>query len=283
MSILQILLISLIQGITEWLPVSSSGHVLLISKIFGYDGQEELLINTCAHAGTLAAMVLYFRNEIREAIFGGLDLATSLSSRSSLNDRGRLALNIIVATPIVLTVGLLYEILLPESVTLELRSIPVVAIATIGFGLLLWWADSVGMTSKTIRTMSWQNATLIGASQSLALIFPGASRSGVTMMTCRFLGFGRIEAAKFSILIGAPVLFASSVYSAMVLLSDQASSVSFGVSQALSVTILAFISGYGSIAVMLALLRRMGFLPFVLYRIGLGLILLLMTPSLFWT
>ncbi len=282
MSFLQILLISLIQGITEWLPVSSSGHVLLASKLFGFDGREELLVNTCAHAGTLGAMVLYFRKELLEAIIGSANIVTTLSSRSPLSRNGNLALNVIVATPIVVIVGLLYEVMLPDQATLALRSVPVVASATIGFGLLLWWADRVGKTSKTIEGMNWRNATLIGASQSLALIFPGASRSGVTMMTARFLGFGRIEAARFSILIGAPVLLASSIYSAIVLFTGHGSVVSIGVPQALLVTLLAFVSGYASIAIMLTLLKRVGFLPFVIYRIALGLILLLMTPSLFW-
>ena len=283
MSLIQILFISLIQGITEWLPVSSSGHVLIASKVFGYEGREELLINICAHAGTLAAMILYFRNEIKDALYGGVEILTSYSSKNAVSGRGRLAINIIVATPIVVIVGLMYETLLPESATLVLRSIPMVASATIGFGLLLWWADSIGQTSRTISSMSWRHAILIGASQALALIFPGASRSGVTMMTCRFLGFSRLDAAKFSILIGAPVLFASSVYSGISLITAQESAVGVGIPQALLVVILAFVSGYVSIAAMLSLLKRVGFLPFVIYRIILGAILLLMSPSLFWT
>lgn len=283
MSLFQILLIALIQGITEWLPVSSSGHVLLASQMFGYQGQDELFINTCAHAGTLAAMLLYFRKEVMEAVYGGVEVVTSYSSKRKLSDKGNLAINIVVATPIVIIVGILYETLLPETVTLALRSVPVVASATIGFGLLLWWADSIGGTSNTIKSMTWRNAMLIGASQSLALVLPGASRSGVTMTACRLLGFGRIEAARFSILIGAPVLIASSLYSVILLFAGKESVVSVGMLEALLVAIMAFVSGYVSIALMLTLLKQIGFLPFVIYRIGLGIILLLMTPSLIWT
>lgn len=283
MSLFQILLIALIQGITEWLPVSSSGHVLIVSQMFGYQGHDELFINTCAHAGTLAAMLLYFRKEVMDAVYGGIEVVTSYSAKRKLSDQGNLAINIIIATPIVVIVGILYETLLPETVTLALRSVPVVATATIGFGLLLWWADSVGRTANTIKTMTWRNAILIGASQSLALVFPGASRSGVTMTACRLLGYGRIEAARFSILIGAPVLFASSVYSVIMLMTGQESAISVGILEALLVAVMAFVSGYVSIALMLTLLRKIGFLPFVIYRIGLGIILLLMTPSLLWT
>lgn len=283
MSLFQILLIALIQGITEWLPVSSSGHVLIASQMFGYQGHDELFINTCAHAGTLAAMLLYFRKEVMDAVYGGIEVVTLYSAKRKLSDQGNLAINIIIATPIVIIVGILYETLLPETVTLALRSVPVVASTTIGFGLLLWWADSVGRTANTIKTMTWRNAMLIGASQSLALVFPGASRSGVTMTACRLLGYGRIEAARFSILIGAPVLFASSVYSVIMLTARQESAISVGILEALLVAVMAFVSGYVSIALMLTLLRKIGFLPFVIYRIGLGIILLLMTPSLLWT
>ena len=136
MSLLQLILISIVQGITEWLPISSSAHVLLLSDSFGVTGRDELLINAVSNLGTLAAMLVYFRKDVASAVAGGVELLGAPVRKTPLSPGARLAACVIVATPLALIVALLYEAALPEAIQATLRSVPVVAGATIVFGLL---------------------------------------------------------------------------------------------------------------------------------------------------
>ena len=279
MSFFQLLIIALIQGVTEWLPISSSGHVLLASDLFGLGGRDELLINAVSNLGTLAAMLIYFRKDVGAAILGGFELIGAAVTKADLSTGARLALHILIATPFALAVAVAYEVLLPETAQDALRSVWTVAAATIGFGLLLWWADARGGRDKTEADMTLRDAALIGASQAAAAVIPGTSRSGITMTTARALGYGRTEAARFSMLIGAPILAAAGLYGALGLMdADQAAGV-VTLQDGLIVAAFSFLSGIASIAALMALLRRMSFLPFVLYRLALGAVLLLTAPT----
>ena len=278
MSLLQLFIIAIVQGLTEWLPISSSGHVLLAANYFTLEGRDELLINAVSNLGTLAAMLIYFRKDVIAAILGGFELLGAATSSAPLSRGARLALCIIVATPFAVAAAIGYEVLMPETLQAHLRSVWTVAGATIGFGLLLWWADVAGAKHRTESDMTFTHAALIGATQAIAALIPGTSRSGITMTAARALGYERTEAARFSMLIGAPILAAAGLYGAYGLLdADTANSV-VSLQDGLIVALIAFVSGIASIHVLMTLLKRMSFLPFVIYRLILGVGLLLAAP-----
>lgn len=278
MSFLQLFLIAVVQGLTEWLPISSSAHVLLASDFMGLVGRDEVLINAASNTGTLIAMLLYFRKDVGAAVLGGFELAVTPVTKRPLSAGARLALCILVATPFALIGAVIYENIAPESLWTALRSIYAVAASTILFGALLWWADARGGQSRSEGDMTLRDAFLIGASQLIAVIIPGTSRSGITMTTARALGYERVEAARFAMLIGAPILAAVSLYGLMGLASAPAGGEGATITDGLIVAAIAFVSGYASIGLLMTLVRKMSFLPFVLYRFALGIALLATSP-----
>ncbi len=278
MNLLQLIIIAALQGVTEWLPISSSGHVLLASNWFGLEGRDELLMNAVSNIGTLLAMLVYFRKDVWSAIMGGFELVGAPITKKPLSRGANLALCIIVATPFALVVAALYEKLIPASLQDTLRSVETVAASTIIFGLLLWWADVKAPRHRTEADMTLNHAFWIGATQAIAALIPGTSRSGITMTTARAFGYERSEAARFSMLIGAPILAAAGLYGALGLL-DPASGVSTVTFQdGMIVTGVAFLTGIASIWFLMSIIKRMSFLPFVLYRLLLGLALVLTSP-----
>lgn len=280
MSLLQLFILSIVQGITEWLPISSSGHVLLISGVFGVVGQDEILINLMAHVGTLLAVLAYFRSDVKRAIYGGFELVGIGRQAGGLSANGRLALLILASLPATLVIAGLF-VGLPAELQLSLRSVWVVSASTIIFALALWWADARPRKDRTEADMSLKEAGLIGATQAIAALVPGTSRSGITMTAARAMGFSRTEAARFSMLIGAPLIFISGLYAFYELLSAEAGASTLPLSDGLIVAGLSAVSGYASIAILMKLLERMSFLPFVIYRLVLGAALLLASPLAF--
>jgi len=278
MSLLQLFIIAVLQGLTEWLPISSSGHVLLAANYFTLEGRDELLINAVSNLGTLLAMLIYFRKDVLAAIAGGFELVGAGFRSAPLSRGANLALCIIVATPIAVIAAVSYEVLLPETIQNQLRSVWTVAAATIGFGLLLWWADVVGGKDRTEADMTLGHAALIGATQAIAAIIPGTSRSGITMTAARALGYERTEAARFSMLIGAPILAAARLYGAYGLLDAETAGSVVTLQDGLIVALIAFVSGIASIHALMTVLKRMSFLPFVIYRLILGVGLLIAAP-----
>lgn len=280
MSFLQLAIIAIIQGLTEWLPISSSGHVLLAANLFTLEGRDELLINAVSNLGTLAAMLIYFRRDVTAATLGGFELIGAGFKKTALSRGAKLALCIIVATPIAVVAAIAHEMFVPDSIQAHLRSVWTVAGATIGFGLLLWWADVAGSKDRTEADMTLGHAVLIGATQAIAAIIPGTSRSGITMTAARALGYERTEAARFSMLIGAPILAAAGLYGAIGLLDAETAGGVVTLQDGMIVAVLAFLSGIASIHALMTLLKRMTFLPFVIYRLLLGAGLILAAPVL---
>ena len=278
MSLLQLIIISLVQGITEWLPISSSGHVLLVANMFTLQGRDELLINAVSNLGTLAAMLIYFRRDVVAATLGGFELVGAGFRKTPLSRGANLALCIIVATPIALIAAVAHEMFVPDSIQAHMRSVWTVAGATIGFGLLLWWADVAGGKDRTEKDMTLGHAVIIGATQAIAALIPGTSRSGITMTAARALGYERTEAARFSMLIGAPILAAAGLYGAIGLLDAETAGGVVTLQDGMIVAALAFVSGIASIHALMTLLKRMSFLPFVIYRLLLGAGLILAAP-----
>jgi undecaprenyl-diphosphatase len=225
-------------------------------------------------------MLLYFRKDVAAAIAGGFELIGAPARKAPLSRGGRLALCILVASPVVLLGSVLYERLAPDALVEGLRSIYVVAATTIVFAALLWLADIRGGRTRTEADLTLRDAFLIGATQLIAVIIPGTSRSGITMTAARALGYERTEAARFAMLIGAPILFAVSAYGLLGLMNAPEGESLVTLADGLLVAGVAFVSGYASIGLLMTVVRRMSFLPFVLYRFALGAALLLMSPAI---
>lgn len=279
MSLMQLVIISVIQGITEWLPISSSGHVLLAADYFGLEGRDELMINAMAHLGTLFAVLAYFWRDVGRAVAGGFELINAPFRRVGLSRDAWLAIFILASMPVGVAGALAHEVFFPEALQDQLRSMETVALATIVFGLALWAADVFGRQTRTEADMTVTHAVLIGATQAIAALVPGTSRSGITMTAARALGYSRPEAARFSMLIGAPLLAAGGLYAVLQLAdADPEMTGTTTLNDGLVVAGLSFVAGFASIFILMAVVRRISFLPFVLYRLLLGGVLLMMSP-----
>ena len=258
MSLLHLIILAIVQGITEFLPISSSAHLILAPQVSGAADQGPL-IDVMAHFGSLFAVIVYFRKDIMDIAAGKIAL---LSGR--LTPGGRLALMVGVATPPVLIVGAgLYMSGLVDA----LRTPLVIAISTLVFAAPLWLADHFGKQIKTTETMSWRDGILLGLAQMFALI-PGASRSGVTMTAARALGLTRPEAARFSMLMALPVIGAFGALALIELASGHAAGASL--IDGLIVAALSFVTAWLAIALLMRFVDKIGFLPFVIYRVVLA-------------
>lgn len=263
MSFFHLVILALIQGITEFLPVSSSAHLILLPVLMHWADQGAL-IDVMAHLGTMFAVLVYFRRDIGAVARGKLALL-----KGKMTPGGRLALLVGVATPPVLIGG--GVIFFTES-TDFLRNPALIAWATIIFALLLWAADALRPQRRDTESLSYLDAFLIGLAQLLALI-PGTSRSGITMTAGRALGMTRPESARFSMLMAIPVIAAFGIIAGIDLYLDGSGA---SLTDGLTVMALSFLSAIASIAVLMKLLERMSFLPFVIYRLILGALLLLL-------
>lgn len=255
-SIEHLILIALVQGITEFLPISSSGHLILVPTLTG-EADQGLVIDVAVHVGTLLAVCLYLWRDI-----GRMTIGTLNGLRGRRDPGFRLALQLVLATIPVVGVGYALQHYFGGMP----RSAEIVAWATLGFGILLGIADRVGMTIRRIEHMRYGEALFIGLAQVLALI-PGTSRSGITMTAARALGYERQEAARFSMLMGIPTILAAGTLIGLDLYESGDARLT---ADALIAGGLAFIAALISIALMMGWLKRASFLPFVVYRILLG-------------
>lgn len=262
MPLLHIAILALIQGISEFLPVSSSGHLVLVPWLLGWKDQG-LIIDVAVHVGTLGAVMVYFKSDIAMILTG---LLRWLKGRG-FNDGARLAAYLVIGTIPVVIAGFLINSVYPNGI----RSITVIGWATLGFGILLWISDRFGVTLKRIEHLKLFDVMVIGLSQMLALI-PGTSRSGITMTAGRLLGMERSDVARFSMLLSIPTIIGAGTLKGYELF--QAGDTSLNISVFVAV-VLSFITAFIAIFLMMAWLRRATFTPFVIYRILLGGFLLL--------
>ncbi len=259
MTLIQIIVLSLIQGLTEFLPVSSSAHLILGSKVFDWPDQG-LVFDVATHLGTLLAVLVYFRVDIKNMI------KPWLGSTNADEASRKLGLILVVASiPAILAGGLLHG-----WVESALRDMRVIAFSTLGFGLLLWWADARFARSKLLADMNMKSGLMIGLAQMLALV-PGTSRSGITITMGRMLGFNADSAARFSFLLSIPIIAAAGAYGVLRMILSDADIDWFQFGLAIGLSALA---GWLCIAAFLALLQRVGLVPFVIYRLALGVALL---------
>ncbi len=255
-----ILILAVVQGITEFLPISSSGHLILTSQVLGWPDQG-LTMDIAVHVGTLFAVMVYFWRDLASMAVGAVDLVKGRESPGA-----RLALFVFIGTIPVVVAGYFGQSL----VETYLRSAEVIAWTTLCFGLLLWTADRIGMTLRKLDHLSWGGVIFIGLMQVLALV-PGTSRSGITMTAARFLGLERSEAARFSMLLSIPTILGAGSLGGWKLY--QSGDLALG-GDALIAALIAFVTAIIAIWALMQWLRRASFTPFVLYRIALGLGLL---------
>lgn len=264
MSIEQIIVIAIIQGLTEFLPVSSSGHLALIPVVTDWPDQG-VITDVMVHVGSLFAVIAYFWRDVWNLLCGTWDMV-----RFRTTDNSRMALYIALATIPALAVGAALKL----TGTLDaLRANPVtlakiVAWAAVVYGILLWLADTIGSRLKRMEDMKLAPALIIGFAQALALI-PGTSRSGATMTAARFLGFERAEAARFSFLLGIPAIAAAGGFTAI-----EAIQLGEGIpSFAIWAAILTFFAAFLAITLLMALVKRVGLWIFMVYRLALAAVL----------
>ena len=256
MSTLEIVVLALIQGLTEFLPISSSAHLILPSQLFGWQDQG-LAFDVAVHAGTLIAVVGYFRVEV-----GRMLLAWIESIRGRQSAEGRLAWTIVLAT---IPAGLA-GLSLGDFIETHLRSTYVIIATTLIYAPLLLWAERSSKAQRDEYAIGWRLALIIGCAQALALI-PGTSRSGITITAALFLGLSRQAAARYSFLMSIPVIFLAGGLETLKL-AQATGPVDW---QAIGLgTLLAFISAYACIHLFLKLIDRIGMIPFVIYRLLLG-------------
>lgn len=266
------LLLALVQGITEFLPVSSSGHLVLVPSITN-QSDHGVSIDVAAHIGTLIAVMIYVRSDLFK-----MTLALQNTVLKTLRPNANILIDVpslmmikilIIATIPVIIAGFLISLFEPDM----LRLVQTVAISNIIFAIFLWHSDKTSPSEHTLSEMGLKQALFIGLAQMLALI-PGTSRSGVTMTMARYLGFERLSAARFSLLLSIPVIVAAGCLQIVKLIRQE--NIVVGTA-ALYVAIFSSIIALGAIHGMMKWLGRANFNLFVYYRFALGLVLLIIS------
>jgi undecaprenyl-diphosphatase len=259
---LQLLVLAVIQGLTEFLPISSSAHLILPAQLLGWQDQG-LAFDVAVHIGTLLAVMLYYRQYLARMTLGALHGVR----KRQMNEHLRLGLLLAWATVPAVICGFLFKDMIEE----QSRSVAVIATTTWGFGALLWLADARGSQRNSMMAMGFAAATLIGLAQALALI-PGTSRSGITITAALLLGLRREDAANFSFLMSIPVILGAVV----LMIGDVATEEHiYSLVQLLTACLVSAVVAYLTIAFFIRLVNRLGMLPFVIYRLLLGAVLAL--------
>jgi undecaprenyl-diphosphatase len=256
----QIIVLALIQGITEYLPISSSGHEILVPALTGWPDQG-VLTDAVTNLGTLMATIIYFWRDVVAMFWGLIDI---VKRRATFNSK--LVINVIIGTIPITIIGLIFHLTgFDQYIRLPL----VVAVNSIVFGLFLFAADEYGLNRNRVNDITPKTALLFGLAQMLALS-PGTSRSGVTITAGRALGFTRSDAARFAFLLSIPANAEGSVIKIGQALKDQVPITG----PMVLCGVLTFFVGLGTITILMKLIRNHSFLPFVFYRIVLGLFML---------
>ena len=261
MPLFHLIVVALIQGVTEFLPVSSSGHLILVPAFTGWEDQGQA-IDVAVHVGTLFAVMLYFASDTGRLIRGTGHL---LSFRDT--PERRLALLMLIATVPVMAFGLVLKL---TGFDMALRSAVVIGWAMILFGLVLWWADRTGGTAREMGDWNARDAVLMGLWQAVALI-PGTSRSGATITGARALGFERSDGARIAMLMSIPTIIAAGGLTTIDLIGETA-----GQWRDMALAALfSFLAALLALGLMMRLLRSVSFTPYVIYRLILGAVILI--------
>ena len=250
MELIQLTILSLVQGLTEFLPISSSAHLILVSSFMDWPDQG-LTTDIFAHFGTLIAVIFYFRGDLKEII-----------KNLNLFEKNNLGLNLLIATVPIAIAGFMSK----DFIEMNLRSEDVIFWTTLIFGLVLIFSNNLSIDQKNLNQISLRDSLLIGSFQVFALI-PGSSRSAVAMIAALLLGYRKYDAAKFSFLLAVPTLFL--VFTSELLdLSQESTNISyFNLTYVASIS---FLSAISCIHILLKFIEKIGFVPFGIYRIFLA-------------
>ena len=261
MILYHIILLAVIQGLTEFLPVSSSGHLGLFhcftDQCDHWDA-ENVTMDIAVHVGTLLSVLLYFWRDVVKMILGAKDIGTGKAK----TDNANLLLFVLISSIPVIVAGFALKTFEPD----WLKTLHVIAWATLIFGIVLWWADTKTTATREMKDLTLKDAIIIGCSQILALI-PGTSRSGITMTAARFLGFSRTEAAHYSLLLAMIAISGAGMLIGLDIIKEE--NVQLG-KDALIAVCFSFFSGLIAIALMMKFLEKFTFTVFALYRVILG-------------
>lgn len=254
--------LGLIQGLTEFLPVSSSAHLRVIGPLLPSGGDPGAAFTAITQLGTEAAVLIYFRREIRQILMAWWRSILQPSARSDPD--ARMGWLILLGTLPIAVLGLLFQ----DAIEGHLRHLYITAFMLIVFGLFLGLADRFGRRARQLDQLTWTHGLLFGAAQALALI-PGVSRSGGTITAGLLLGYTREAAARFSFLLAIPAVTASGFYQ---LWSSRDQGIPLGAGPTALATLVAFVVGYAVIVWFMRLVSTRGYMPFVWYRVALGLV-----------
>lgn len=267
MSIFEAIILGLVQGLTEFLPISSSAHLRIIGELLPSGADPGAMFTAITQIGTETAVVLYFRRDIGRIIRAWFRAVTGRAPHSDPD--ARLGWWIILGSLPIVILGLLFQ----DQIETTFRSLWFVAVTLILFGILLGLADHFGRRTRQLDQLTARDGLLFGFAQALALI-PGVSRSGGTITAGLLMGYRRADAARYSFLLAVPAVFGSGFYQLFKGLSGSDSGISAPWLPTLVATVIAFGVGYAVIAFLMQWISRRSFLPFVVYRILLGLILI---------
>ena len=258
---IQIVILAIVQGLTEFLPISSSGHLILVPILTGWVDQG-VAFDVAVHFGTLTAVMLYFRQDLAKLLAGAGPLLRGDSSQ----ENSRLLLALVIGT----IPAALLALVMHDWISAHLRTAVVIAATTAGFGVVLAIVDRLAARHRELPGLKLSDAVVIGLAQCLSLV-PGTSRSGITITAGRALGFARSDAARFSFLLSIPIILLAAAYETYKLVTSGAA---FAPELIVIGTGISAIVAYFTIGFFLRVVNRIGMMPFAIYRVLLGAVIL---------
>jgi len=273
--VLEALFLGVVQGLTEFLPISSSAHIRIVGEFMNKAQDPGARFTAITQIGTELAVLIFFRKDIAAIVkswFKQVVFRSQLSAEGK--GQARMGWLIIIGSIPIVALGYLGK----DIITNDLRSLWLIASVMIIFGLILGYADKVGKSERTLDQLNSKHGLLYGAAQALALV-PGVSRSGATIAMGRFLGYTRDAALRYSFLLALPAVFGSGLYELKDAFSADAAPNVFSISETLAATGVAFVIGYVVIAWLLKFVSTKSFRPFIIYRVALGSLILILLAT----
>jgi undecaprenyl-diphosphatase len=273
--VLDALILGIVQGLTEFLPISSSAHIRIVGEFMNKAQDPGARFTAITQIGTELAVLIYFRNDIKAIAFSWFRKVV-LRADLNVEEKGqaRMAWLIIIGSVPIVALGYLGR----DIITNDLRSLWLIASVMIIFGVILGIADKYGRSDKTLQQLNTKHGLLYGAAQALALV-PGVSRSGATIAMGRFLGYSRDAALRYSFLLAIPAVFGSGLYQLKDAFSSSAAPNVFSIPETFAATAVAFGVGYLVIAWLLKFVSTKSFMPFIIYRVILGFVILILLAA----
>jgi undecaprenyl-diphosphatase len=263
--------LGVLQGLTEFLPISSSAHIRIAGELFGTNSDPGATFTAITQIGTELAVLIYFRRDITRIIRAWFSQVSRKQLHAAEKADARMGWLILVGTLPIVALGYFGQ----EKIRNDFRSLWLIAITLIVFGLILGIADKYGKTERQLHQLTPIHGLLYGLAQALALV-PGVSRSGATIAMGRFMGYSREAALRYSFLLALPAVFGSGLYELQGSLGESSAEQVFSLPQTFVATAVAFVIGYAVIAWLLKYVTTKSFAPFIIYRICLGSLLILL-------